>query len=546
MEAVPSRPRMTPLNTRFEAYPIALVLGILLAAVAMTIAWRRRQAPGAIPLLVFSAASAWWMVCSLLWRVLGTGAADPMIWFKLIFAGVVLVPPAFLVFVLQYTNRSQWVTQRLVALLAIEPVLFNIAVWTDSYHGLVTGGWQGRGYGDFVGGIVFWMHSFYSYALLAPAYILLINGFLRAAPIYRRQSGMIIIGAFAPLFCNALTIFHLSPLPAGDLTPFGLVISSAVISTALFQRGLLDLVPIARDAVVERMHDGVLVLDSQNRLVDLNPAARTMLGIDGADVLGKPVAIAMAAWHGYSPDCLGMEDFHDEVLIGRERYIDLRIAALSDKRNQFGGRLMVLRDITPLKQASAALQNANDRLRQQLIEIEVMQGLLKEQAIRDSLTGLYNRRFLEETLIRELGQAARTHAPVSVVLIDLDHFKTVNDTHGHLAGDLLLRSIGDLLLLSCRGGDAACRFGGEEFIVILPGASFAVALQRAVQWRQEFMALRVPFGHAVLHATFSAGVATFPTHGEEFSSLLNAADIALYAAKEQGRNRVLGAEQISV
>lgn len=103
--------------------------------------------------------------------------------------------------------------------------------------------------------------------------------------------------------------------------------------------------------------------------------------------------------------------------------------------------------------------------------------------------------------------------------------------------------------LSCRGGDAACRFGGEEFIVILPGASFAVALQRAEQWRQEFMALRVPFGHSALHTTFSAGVATFPTHGEEFASLMNAADIAdiaLYAAKDQGRNRVLGAKQIPV
>jgi PAS domain S-box-containing protein len=120
-----------------------------------------------------------------------------------------------------------------------------------------------------------------------------------------------------------------------------------VISTALFRRGLLDLVPIARDAVVERMHDGVLVLDGQNRLVDLNQAARTMLGIEGADVLGKPAAIAMAAWHGYSPDYLNAEDFHDEVLIGRDHHVDLRITALSDPRAQLGGRLMVLRDITP-------------------------------------------------------------------------------------------------------------------------------------------------------------------------------------------------------
>src|SRR2546425_6287021 len=105
---------MTLLTIHFDAYPIALVLGVLLAVAAMTIAWRRRQAPGAIPLLVFSAGSAWWMICSLLWRVLGTGA-DPMIWFKLIFAGVVLVSPAFLGFTLQYTNRGQLVTPRFVA-----------------------------------------------------------------------------------------------------------------------------------------------------------------------------------------------------------------------------------------------------------------------------------------------------------------------------------------------------------------------------------------------------------------------------------------------
>lgn len=545
MEGFPYRHRMKPLNIHFDAYPIALVLGVLLALAAIAIAWRRRQAPGALPLLIFSAASAWWMVCSLLWRVVGTGA-DPMIWFKLIFAGVVLIAPAFLAFALQYTNRGHWLTRRIIALLAIEPVLFNVAVWTDSYHGLVSASWRGRGYGEFVGGTVFWIHSFYSYALIGFAHIVLIQCFLRAPPIYRRQSGMIIGGALVPLFGNALTIFHLSPLPGGDLTPFGLVVSSAVISTALFRRGLLDLVPIARDAVVERMHDGVLVLDSQNRLVDLNPAARTILGIAHLDVLGKPAAVALAAWHGYSPDYLSMADFHDEVLIGNDRCVDLRISALSSKRTRLGGRLMVLRDITPLRQASAALQDANSRLRQQLIEIEVMQDLLKEQAIRDSLTGLYNRRFLEETLMRELGQSTRTHDPVSVVLIDLDHFKSINDTYGHGAGDLLLQTVGELLRSSCRGGDAACRFGGEEFVVLLPGTSFSVALQRADQVRQEFMALRVPFGEFKLHATFSAGVATFPRHGEDFASLLNAADIALYAAKKEGRNRVLGAQEIPV
>lgn len=536
---------MKPLNLPFDAYAVALGMGVLMAIVTVLMAWRRRQAPGALSMLIVSAGTAWWLVCALLWRFVGTGA-DPLLWFKLIFAGVVLMSPAFLTFALQHTNRGHWITPRIVALLAIEPVLFNIAVWTDPYHGLVSSGWQGRGHGDYVGGIAFWMHTIYSYVLIGLTHVVLIQGFLRAPPLYRRQSAMIIVGTLAPLFGNALTIFHLSPFPGRDLTPLGLVIGAAVISAAVFRRGLLDLVPIARDVVIERMNDGVLVLDSRNRLVDLNPAARAILGVENSDVLGKPAAVAMAAWQGYSADYLTMEGFQDEILIRGDRYVDLRITALSDKRSRLSGLLMVLRDITPLKQASAALQDANSRLRQQLIEIEAMQGLLKEQAIRDPLTGLYNRRFLEETLIRELDQSARTHSPISVVLIDLDYFKRINDTHGHHAGDLLLQAVGELLRLNCRGGDAACRFGGEEFVVILPGASFAVALQRADQWRQAFMAVRVSFGETEFGATFSAGVATFPTHGDDSVSLMNAADIALYAAKDKGRNCVMGVEEIPV
>lgn len=526
---------------RIDAYLITLALGTLLAISAAVTAWLRRQAPGALPLLVLSAASAWWIGCELLSRVLDAGS-DRLIWFKLLFAGVVLSLPAFLIFALQYTNRGRWVTSRVLMLLAIEPVLFLIAVWTDHYHGLVFDGWPGRGSGQFTGGTLFWIHSIYSYGIAGLTQILLIRGYFEAPLLYRTQAAMIIAAALVPLFGNALTIFHLSPFPGRDLTPLGLVISSAMIAMAMFRRGLLDLVPIARNAVVELMNDGVLVLDSQNRVVDFNPAARAILHLDYASMLGKPVAFAMTALKSYAIDYDDMNGFHGEVPMSDNRHVDLRISVLRDKHGLLRGRLIVLRDITALNQTSAALQSANARLQQQLSEIEEMQILLKEQAIRDPLTGLYNRRFLEETLLREISHAARIHSSISVVIIDLDYFKRINDAHGHLAGDQVLHAMGELLRTRSRSDDAACRFGGEEFVVILPGTSLETALERAEAWRCEFMTTRVAFDKVELATTFSAGVATYPLHGDNLASLMQAADVALYAAKSAGRNRVLAAQ----
>lgn len=533
---------MNQQNVPFDSYLVALIAGTLIAAGVLAAAWRRRDAPGAVPLLFFTAASAWWMICYAL-RLTVEPATDPLLWYKLMYAGIVVISPAFLAFSLQYTGRGRWVNLRLAGLLAIEPLLLNILVWTDPYHGLLFNGWLGPESNiRFVGGTGFWIHTIYSYALLGWSFVLLIQGVVRASTIYRRQAGMVILGAMVPLFFNALTIFQMSPFPNHDLTPLGLAIGAAVIAVTLFWRGLLDLMPIARNAVVEYMHDGVIVLDSRNRVVDLNPAARTILNIGDAEVLGKPARCALGAWAGYSDAYLNSDDFHDEVLIGADRYIDLSIFTLGDQRGRLSGRLAVLRDITQLKHASVALQESNDRQRRQLDEIEAMQILLKEQAIRDPLTGLYNRRFLEETLARELSQAERTDSPVSLVIIDLDFFKRINDTYGHDAGDLMLEAMGAFLRSACRSGDAACRFGGEEFVVVLSGATLAAAVQRVDQWRQAFMNIRVPCNGVELDCTFSAGVATYPLHGSDTAALLKAADQALYAAKQNGRNQVMPAD----
>ena len=168
---------------------------------------------------------------------------------------------------------------------------------------------------------------------------------------------------------------------------------------------------------------------------------------------------------------------------------------------------------------------------------------LRSQAIRDSLTGLFNRRYLEETLERELHRVKRLGIHLGVVMLDLDHFKQYNDNFGHNAGDELLVALGNLILSLVRAEDIPCRFGGEEFLLIIPGASLEVTLGRAEQLRLGVKQLHEQHPGKFLHpVTISAGVAVFPGNGASADVLIRAADAALYQAKREGRDRVVAAD----
>ena len=164
---------------------------------------------------------------------------------------------------------------------------------------------------------------------------------------------------------------------------------------------------------------------------------------------------------------------------------------------------------------------------------------LQNQAIRDPLTGLYNRRYLEETMDRELHRSRRLKAPLGVVMMDLDHFKDFNDSFGHGAGDAMLSALAHVITAGIRTEDIACRYGGEEFLLVMPGASLETTRERAENVRQAVKALQVKYQDRFLKSTtISLGVAIFPDHGVTAEEVIAAADAALYRAKQAGRDRV--------
>lgn len=204
-----------------------------------------------------------------------------------------------------------------------------------------------------------------------------------------------------------------------------------------------------------------------------------------------------------------------------------------------------INDISERKELEHNLQAANEALRQQVKEIESLQHGLREQAVHDALTGLHNRRYLDEMLEKLLTHMYAIGQPVSIVMLDVDHFKSINDSHGHKAGDQVLAMLGALLAERFRAGDIVCRYGGEEFVAVLPGSPQEDACAKCEQLRAEIAALALPLSDGgTLHLTSSIGLATSPDHGSEAEWLLQLADAALYAAKAGGRNRVVSASSL--
>jgi len=199
-----------------------------------------------------------------------------------------------------------------------------------------------------------------------------------------------------------------------------------------------------------------------------------------------------------------------------------------------------------LQVAGVIFANALERQRVEMGREQLIAGLQESQeklltlSVKDQLTGLFNRRHMEESLTREISRSKRHGTALAIIMLDVDHFKAVNDEYGHIAGDVVLQKIGNMLKSCSRGEDVACRYGGEEFVVIMPGADLKSGERRAEELcHMVRSALQVKYRHKQLPPiTISLGVASYPDHGKDTESLINEADSAMYEAKRAGRDTV--------
>jgi diguanylate cyclase (GGDEF)-like protein/PAS domain S-box-containing protein len=526
-------------------YALALLIAALISAIVARHSWKRKAYPGSRPLTVLMLGLTLWCITyALFWlRFL---APTPFFWLDATYLSIAIVPLASLAFTLQLTGRGNFLTRGRLLLLTVQPILILLILWTDPYHGWFFAGKRTPDQGTILdGGPAFYINLAYSYALILISAGLLIQGYLRSKGLYRQQFAALALGISTPLAGNVVSLLGASPFPNLDLTPLLFTVTGLVFSFALFRLGFLDIVPIARHTLVEQMADGLLVLDAQNRVVDINPAAQAFMRVEHESVIGRPANELMAPWPEIRERFADTRSTQQEVVVPDrpDQIIDLRIAPLYDRSGIFNGRLIILRDISERVLIEKRLRQANKELEKQDEENKALHAQLREQAIRDPLTGVFNRRYLEESLVRELARAERNKEALSVAMLDIDSFKQFNDTYGHAAGDDILQALANILTANTRTGDIVCRYGGEEFVVVLPSATSEIALQRINECRKAFEAFRLTVNGNSLQSTVSAGIATFPENGQLSTALLDAADKGLYQAKVKGKNIVVAVEK---
>lgn len=363
------------MHWHFILYVLPVVASAVVSAVLAFVAWHRRPSTGAMPFCLLMLAVAEWSLGYTM-ELASPDLPTALFWDNITWLGAVSAPALWLIFAIQYTDRAKWLTRRNVAILFIEPLIMLLLVWSNEFRGLVESNIRLDVTGPFsvlimTYGLWYWINIAYSYLLLSLGAFLisaLIQELFRSARLYRGQAFALLIAMLAPWVGNALTIFGLSPFPNLDLTPFAFTITGLALAWSLFRFRLLDIVPVAREAVIESMSDAVIVVDEQDRIVDLNLAAQRLANSTASQAVGHPFTEIFAAWPELVEHYQDVSETREEVTMGTNevtRYFDLRILPLYHRNGQLtvAGRLIVLNEVTEHKRAERALIESEERFR---------------------------------------------------------------------------------------------------------------------------------------------------------------------------------------
>jgi diguanylate cyclase (GGDEF)-like protein len=484
----------------------------------------KSRVPGRQALLTLLALVLFWSACQFLASLL-TGREPKLLLARLSYVAIAVGPVMWFLFALCYTQRRMHLPRSWLNVLSIMPLIAILLAMTNDWHHLVWTEARLRSVGGFVtldlmAGPWLYVQAAYSYAVIFAATAILAYVLGGTIGEFKPVAGVVM----APLIVCAANMVDLSswpPLPSLRFTTLGFIAAVLILDATVLRYGVLDNTPVLRDRVFERLTEGVIVATSAGRVVDVNQAALHALGTSRGDVWRAPLTQYLPELNLASVTA-GPTEVLEVTLDGRA--YDVTGSRL-DPSDPDSDVVLALRDVTVRRDTEAALRGA--------------QRDLQRLAHTDPLTGMYNRRLFMRRLAEEIERVQRHDGCLSVVIFDLDFFKSVNDEHGHATGDRVLQAVAATAERVKRASDVAARLGGEEFALLLPATDREGAWHLAQRLREAVEAVdTAAIVGMPLAITASVGVATVSGRAGDPGHLLKLADDALYQAKNGGRNRV--------
>lgn len=356
---------------QYTPYIFPLLFAVILSTWIAYYSWQRRSSDHAILLFLLALTITEWTAFYIL-QITGANLQTKLVFSDIKYIGVSFTPLLWIVFAINYANPGKPLTWRTVLPLAVIPLLTSVLALTSNWHSLFWTNFQLKNYGivsdfDATYGPWYWVHLAYSYLLILAGTIIVFRTIRRSQGLHRQQAVTLIVAVLAPWLGNILYFSGLNPLPYLDLTPFAFTITVTALTWAILGFQLVDLAPVARDLIVDEMKDGMIVLDAQDRMVDINPSAERMIRLSAAQVIGKPAREALSTWPDLIERYSRVTDALDEVFVGEgaaTAWLELYISPLHDRRRRFLGRVIVMRDITARKEMENALSLALTQARE--------------------------------------------------------------------------------------------------------------------------------------------------------------------------------------